>query len=323
MESPNLNGRRIVVVGDLNAAADALRDVLLGTGLVDERIRWIGGDSELIQLGDIFNGGGGAREAFDLLFRLRREARRAGGRVTILLGNHEVMMALGYEGDSTEAEYLGFASKSERASWEDRVLQAYRRMSRAKGVVLPLEPRLESWKISHVPGRAALRRALKPSAKLGREVRALPVVVQRGDTIFVHAGLTPRWAKLGVEGLNRAARDAWRRAPRYFSGLDWTGILRARDAPVWDRTFVRDEDAEALLAETLDCLGARRMVIGHTPTKHVTGGKKGEVLLRYGGRVVCIDVSLGSGDGAPRAALIIEEGQGFVWTPQGLRSLWG
>src|SRR6187402_717141 len=103
-------GSRLVAIGDLNAAYDALVDILRGTGLVDQRLSWAGGQAELVQLGDLFNRGEGAVVALRLLLRLQRQAKRVGGKVTILLGNHEVMTALGHEGYCTEGEYLSFAS---------------------------------------------------------------------------------------------------------------------------------------------------------------------------------------------------------------------
>jgi hypothetical protein len=112
-------------------------------------LEWVGGRAELVQLGDLFNRGGGASQATRLLLRLRREARACGGRVTVLLGNHEAMTALRHEGYCTEAEYLAFATAAERRGWPARVARATRRLARQRpwGVVLPIGPRLELWKV--------------------------------------------------------------------------------------------------------------------------------------------------------------------------------
>jgi hypothetical protein len=42
---------RLVVVGDLNGADDALIEILKGTGLLDSRLHWSGGDANLVQVG--------------------------------------------------------------------------------------------------------------------------------------------------------------------------------------------------------------------------------------------------------------------------------
>jgi hypothetical protein len=314
---------RIVAIGDLNGADDALLSILRGTRLVDARGRWCGGTSELIQLGDIFNRGGGARRALELLLALRPQAVAAGGRVTVLLGNHEVLTTLRNEAYCTEDEYLSFATASERRGWPLRVRRAMRRILRdhpPRGPVAPLAPRLEAWRVLHVPGRTALRRALAPRARLGRAIRALPVAHVAGDAVFVHAGLLPRFARLGVDGLNAEARKTWREAPRFYGALSRRSVFRHPSGPLWTRDLVEDDDPSAL-TKSLSLLGVRRMVVGHTQTAYL-GGMPGQVLMRHQARLVCVDVGLRGGDHATRAALVMQGGEGYEWTPQGMRLLW-
>jgi hypothetical protein len=152
---------RIVVVGDLNGAFDVLVDILRGTKLMTRALSWSGGRAELVQMGDLFNRGDGGLLALRLLLKLQRQARRAGGSVTLLLGNHEAMSALGHEGYCTEGECLSFASSKEQRAWPARVERAMKRLvrQRPQGILLPIVPRLEAWKIAHAPGRAASQRA--------------------------------------------------------------------------------------------------------------------------------------------------------------------
>src|SRR6185436_10892487 len=245
-----------------------------GTKLVNRRLEWVGGRAELVQLGDIFNRGGGAAQALKLLLRLRREARACGGRVTVLLGNHEAMSALRHEGYCTEAEYLAFATAAERRAWPARVARATRRLARQRshGVVLPIEPRLEACKIEHVPGRAALRRALAPTATLGRALRSLPVAYMRQGSLFVHAGLLPEWASLGIDGLDRLAKQEWSAGKRGFWTLPKRGLFRNGAGPLWDRSLVRGGGkARRALVQSLALLGAERMIVGHTQTASLRG----------------------------------------------------
>ena len=314
---------RIVAVGDLNGAYDALEAILRGTRLVDARRRWIGGRAELVQVGDIFNRGDGARDAFELLLRLKKEAAAEGGRVVMLLGNHEVMVALRNEAYCTEEEYLSFASTRERRSWPLRVRRALRRILRdhaPRGPILPLGPRLDAWKVLNVPGRSGMRRALGPHGRLGRVIRGLPVAYTAGGTVFVHAGLTPAWARRGVEGLNQAARQAWGAAGTFYAGHSRRGIFRNPAGPLWNRTLAEGSDSRAL-TRSLELLGARRMVVGHTQTAHL-GGTPGRIMLRHGGRLVLVDVGLRGGDISKRAALVIEGTSGWEWTEGGTRLLW-
>lgn len=316
---------RIVAIGDLNAAYDALVDILRGTKLVDRNLKWIGGRAELVQVGDLFNRGGGAAQALKLLLRLRREAKQCGGRVTVLLGNHEAMTALRHEGYCTEDEYLAFATAAERRAWPARVQRAFRRLvrQRPQGVILPIEPRLAAWKVEHVPGRAALRRALGPGGKLGKALRALPVGHLSQGSLFVHAGLLPAWAKLGLEGLDELAQQEWAAGRRGLWTLPKTGLFRSGSGPLWDRSLVRGgAEARRALTQSLALIGAQRMIVGHTQTASLAGGREGHIHVQAGGRLISVDVGLGSGPKAPRAALVIEGGAGYEWTPAETRLLW-
>jgi hypothetical protein len=317
---------RLVAIGDLNGAYDALVEILHGTGLVNQRLRWTGGQDELVQLGDLFNRGEGAVAALRLLLRLQREAKRAGGKVTILLGNHEVMTALGHEGYCTEGEYLSFASAKDRRAWPERVRRALRRIvkHRPQGVVMPIEPRLEAWKVEHVPGRVELRRALGPRGLLGRALRKLPVAYQSGELLFVHAGLLPEWAELGIDGLNRHVADEWTRRGQRLWHWPESSLFRSDRGPLWDRSLVRGGAvAQRNLRSSLELLGAKRMIVGHTPTATLPGGGDGRLLVLAQGRLIGVDVGLRSGADKPRAALIVEGSRGFEWTPQRKRLLWG
>jgi Calcineurin-like phosphoesterase len=316
---------RVVVIGDLNAAYDALVEILRGTKLVNRRLEWTGGRAELVQLGDLFNRGDGAVQALKLLLRLRREARARGGRVTVLLGNHEVMTALRHEGYCTEGEYLAFATAAERRAWPARVYRAMLRLARQRhhGVLLPIEPRLEAWKVEHVPGRTALRRALGPSGQLGRALRALPVAYLSHGALFVHAGLLPAWAKLGLDGLERAAEREWSAGRRGLWTLPKSGLFRNPDGPLWDRSLVRGgPQARRALTQSLALVGAERMIVGHTQTASLKGGREGHVHVQAGGRLISVDVGLASGLYAPRAALVIAGASGYEWTPSATRVLW-
>jgi hypothetical protein len=317
---------RLVAIGDLNGAYDALVDILRGTGIVNQRLRWVAGQAELVQLGDLFNRGEGAVAALRLLLRLQREAKRAGGKVTVVLGNHEVMTALGHEGYCTEGEYLSFASARERRAWPERVRRALRRIvkHRPQGVVTPIEPRLEAWKAEHVPGRVELRRALGPRGTLGRALRKLPVAYQSGELLFVHAGLLPEWAKLGVDGLNRHVQQEWARGAKRLWHWPESSLFRSDRGPLWDRSLVRGGvAARRHLQKSLELLGAKRMIVGHTPTATLPGGGDGRLLVLAQGRLIGVDVGLREGADKPRAALIVEGSRGFEWTPQRKRVLWG
>jgi hypothetical protein len=309
---------RLVVVGDLNGHLHLLDRLLSGVGLTDARGRWVGGDAALVQMGDLINRGGRSRGAMDRLLRLRAEARAAGGEVVWLLGNHEAMTALGHEAYVTAEEYLEFAEPASVARFlDDRTRYVYEILGppRVPHRVPPIGGRVRAWEEANAPGQDAFRSALGAQGIYGRHIRSLPVCVQVGRLLFVHGGLAPMWAELGVEGLDMMRREAWGRAPESYQDLAPDGLFRDPLGPLWHRAYCISEVA-AVAADVrgvLARLEAARMVVGHTRTETVSG-THGEPLLRQRGQVVMTDVGIGE-PGEPGAVLIVEGGHIDVWSP--------
>lgn len=86
---------RVVAVGDLHGDLDQALTVLRMAGVVDAEGGWAGGSTVLVHTGDTLDRGPQSREILDLWRRLEREAPADGGRVVVLLGNHESMNLLG------------------------------------------------------------------------------------------------------------------------------------------------------------------------------------------------------------------------------------
>ncbi|MEO2183350.1 MAG: metallophosphoesterase, partial [bacterium] len=82
---------RIVAVGDLHGDYDQYIKVLTMNGLVDEQLRWQGGKTHFVQLGDVVDRGPDSIRIIRHLMKLEKQARKKGGRVHVLIGNHEVM----------------------------------------------------------------------------------------------------------------------------------------------------------------------------------------------------------------------------------------
>ena len=79
------------VVGDTHGALLKLRMLLHRARLIDGAGGWTGGDAHLLFLGDYLDRGPDGIGVIRLVQRLEREAPLHGGRVSALLGNHEVM----------------------------------------------------------------------------------------------------------------------------------------------------------------------------------------------------------------------------------------
>lgn len=83
--------RRRFVVSDIHGHPEGLLAALQEKGLADQNEAWAGGTAQLWVLGDYFDRGPDGVGVVDLLIRLAAEAEAAGGQVSALLGNHEVL----------------------------------------------------------------------------------------------------------------------------------------------------------------------------------------------------------------------------------------
>lgn len=88
------NVSKILAIGDVHGHYKTLVTYLRSVGVIDENHSWDWGDGHLVMLGDIFDRGDMVTETLWLLYRLDCEARQQGGRVHLLLGNHEIMVML-------------------------------------------------------------------------------------------------------------------------------------------------------------------------------------------------------------------------------------
>ncbi len=109
--SYGLAGERIVAIGDIHGEYDGFVSILQSAGLVDDDVNWIGGETTLVQTGDIFDRGLEVFRVLDLLMRLEQEAAAAGGQVIVLVGNHDGMNLVGFFRDVNPEIYAQFVDK--------------------------------------------------------------------------------------------------------------------------------------------------------------------------------------------------------------------
>ncbi|ABF45844.1 metallophosphoesterase [Deinococcus geothermalis DSM 11300] len=79
------------VMADVHGALAKLLVLLQQAGLTDASGTWTGGRAHLVFLGDYLDRGPDGVGVIRLIRRLEAQAQAAGGQVTALLGNHEVM----------------------------------------------------------------------------------------------------------------------------------------------------------------------------------------------------------------------------------------
>jgi len=269
--------QRIVAVGDLHGDYAAWIDIARAAGLIDSRGRWAGRKAVLVQLGDVTDRAPDSLKIIRHLQKLRGEASRAGGKVVVILGNHEAMNLLGDTRYTTPGEYAAFvdrdsASRREAAFEANRatIEAEYRRTTPAMtGSAIHA-----AWIKATPLGWVEHRIAWGPRGELGRWATGNPAVAKIGGTLFVHGGISAEYSKLPLDRINRLVATAMANSddsPR--------SILTDPLGPLWYRGLVgRDPDAAAARGTTivhptpdeeitavLMEYGAQRIVVGHTP----------------------------------------------------------
>jgi Calcineurin-like phosphoesterase len=262
---------RVVAIGDVHGAYDRFVDILKASALIDAQLKWSGGATHLVQLGDVVDRGPDSRRALDLLQRLQKEATRAGGRVHPLLGNHEAARMLGDMRFATPGEYGAF--ETDRSA---DVRESYVRTAPAAS----REQLLRDTPLGFVE----LRMAFGRSGEYGKWLRTLDTTVRINGVVFVHGGISPATAALTCDDINATVRrdlgpdlDKSRAAPL-------TTLTAREDGPLWYRGLMQlaESEVDAILAKQ----HARAIVVGHTVEQ------TGRIALRFGGKVIAIDTGM-------------------------------
>lgn len=87
----------IVALSDMHGQYALSRKLLLNNKIIDHKNNWLLGKDHLVITGDVFDRGDKVTEILWLLYDLEQQAEKAGGKVHLLLGNHEVMILNGDE----------------------------------------------------------------------------------------------------------------------------------------------------------------------------------------------------------------------------------
>jgi 3',5'-cyclic AMP phosphodiesterase CpdA len=297
--------RRVVAVGDIHGDKDALAAVLTMAGVVDEQEHWAGAKTHLVQTGDIPARGPQTRKAFDFLMRLEKEAEAAGGKVHALIGNHDAGVIHGDHRSILAEEYGEFRTSDSEALLSEafeKELASRKRAGRMSSDPAEPERFRKFWFEMRPPGYVEHRRAFGPSGPYGGWIRRNNAVIRINDTLFLHGGISPKYAGRTRSSMNRAVRRELADPERYLPG-----IVTDPQGPLWYRGLVEDAGPaiEPHLQQVLRFHGVRRIVVGHTVTRSV-------ILPSFGGRVVNIDLGLSRFYGRPPACLVLEPRSAYV-----------
>lgn len=296
---------RIVAIGDIHGDYEAYLSVLQTAGVVDQRGRWKAGTTHLVQTGDIPDRGPDTRKIIEHMAQLAKEAKKRGGRVHNLMGNHEAMNVYGDLRYAVEGEFAAFAdarSAERRERYFEAVMAELKARDPERVAKLPPDFRAQ-WDKAHPLGWIEHRMAWDPrfdaKGAMFRWVMETEVAVQLNDTIFLHGGISHAYCGNTLESLTTMAHAQLR------EGDDGElGILEDPLGPLWYRGLGGTAPAtrRATVDAILDRHGASRIVIGHSVSN-------GVIWPRLDGRVIQIDTGMSRAYGGHVGWLLIEDGR--------------
>ena len=248
VEFPALDS--LFVMGDPHGEFNQLARTLRAAGLIGETLEWTGGHRQLVFAGDLTDRGPDVTRLLWFVYRLEREAARAGGRVHVVLGNHEIMDMTG------DLRYL----HPREAALAEAYGVSYDRMVHVR------------------------------ESLLGRWLASKPAAIRIGGVLIAHGGVTTDFAAVSLRRLDAMLANFLTPAFLYRDAATATTHadsvrLQARDdffwhphSLFWYRDYVQSDSVGAQLDSVLHAFRADLMVVGHTPLPQIEA--------RYGGRLI-------------------------------------
>ncbi|KAJ4977091.1 hypothetical protein NE237_002197 [Protea cynaroides] len=256
---------RLIAIGDLHGDLHKFKESLSLARLTDGNDHWIGGNTTVVQVGDVLDRGGDELKILYFLEKLKREASRSGGSIITMNGNHEIM---NIDGDF---RYVTEAGLDEFKVWSDWFRIGNSMKSLCDGLEKPkdlfegIPSVFPGIKEEFHEGFRARIAALRPKGPISRRFLSnnLTVLII-GESVFVHGGILQKHVIYGLERINEEVRNWINGLTRRLS----PDFVRGRHSIVWLRSF-SEELAKECDCSTLEHVlatipGAKRMIMGHT-----------------------------------------------------------
>ncbi len=248
----------IYVLGDIHGEFERLVKLLQQGGLIDSTLRWTGGRRHLVVLGDIFDRGHNVTRTLWFLYGLEKQAERAGGRLHVVLGNHEIMTMV------NDLRYL---------SGKENLIANMHQTDYAN--------------MFH-PRRSVL----------GRWLASKPGLLMIDDVLFAHGGVHPVFSAFPVEtfndslsafvndkGFEHLLEDSL--AAAHYDSVSYMRRLYfffAENSVFWYRGYVQTDTLQSELQQVLNRYNAAIHVVAHTPVPTITS--------LYGGKLIAVDLNV-------------------------------
>lgn len=220
------DGQPIIALSDVESGFSAFRSFLVAHGVADRQLNWTFGTGHLVLVGDFVDRGASTTQVLWGIYKLEQSARRAGGKVHFVLGNHEIKSLQGnYQSAGEKYFYIaGMLGKQQFQLFDDNALLG--RWMASKNV------------LEIINGVAFVHGGLHPD-------------------IARH--------KLSVEDINRIVRSGYRTLYYTPVAATTESFLHSSTTgPAWYRGYFKDDLTQQQVEQGLRAVGANTVVVGHT-----------------------------------------------------------
>jgi hypothetical protein len=322
------NVEKIIAVGDLHGDYGNFIKILKKAGVVDDTLSWIAGKTHFVQNGDVMDRGDYAKSIFDLIKKLQEEAEKAGGKVHVLLGNHEELnitgMAPRYPGYVSRLQFFSFLPADYQKKLENEYKEEMEKAKTNDNSDSLIDAAEKFWAdVITKPNPYQYEYTLNFNENYGKWLLEGNAIIRINDTIFVHGGISKRFSTWTLEKINETYREELSMLrlchKRRTDPLFRPQIVYDPDGPLWFRDLAtkQDEDFVDEVNLILDNLDAKHMVIAHTPfgsTGSPVVPENIKAISRFDDKIWIIDTGISKYYGGILSYLTIEDGKFSLWT---------
>lgn len=246
---------KIVALSDVHGQFDVMINLLKAHKIIDENNHWAFGDGHMVMTGDMFDRGHQVNEVLWFLYELDKEAQAAGGRLHLLMGNHEQMV---FRGD------LRYINERYKTSAE--------LLNRSYDALYNKDTEIGRWLRSK-------NTLVKINNLLFMHGGISPEWVER---------------KLNISDANQLFRQHLDDKKEDLKQNDLLNFLFFTNGPTWYRGYFKDALSEKEIDQILNYFKVDHIIVGHTSQDRVLGlyhnkiiaidssiknGQSGELLL--------------------------------------------
>lgn len=221
------DGQDIIAISDLEGNFAAFRDFLHANKVIDEQLNWTFNQGHLVLVGDIVDRGASTTQLLWLIYKLEQDAKRSGGKVHFIVGNHEIKNMQGNFRSAAD-KYLpisGILGKQQHELFGRNAL---------------LGKWLESKNVmERINGNVFVHGGLHPD--IGQ-------------------------LNLGIEEINDLVRSQYRQFyyPSAGHSKAMTLLTSNKTGPAWYRGYFKEDLSLQQVKKSLDYFAAEAVVVGHT-----------------------------------------------------------